>query len=122
MDDYLLYAVEAQAVEDMAVLHEQAAKLHNRAGIRRADARDEEEGRANWSRLWTVGRLFSPAAHGSIHLPEVHPRKSAASPYRSSGVASSSALCVTRRGTRDGWSSLEDEANGLPSGATAPRR
>ncbi len=31
MDDYLLFAVEAQAVEDIAMLHEQAAKLHARA-------------------------------------------------------------------------------------------
>ena len=31
MDDYLLYAVEAQMVEDIAMLHEQAAKLHERA-------------------------------------------------------------------------------------------
>ena len=31
MDDYLLYAVETQAMADMALLHEHAAKLHNRA-------------------------------------------------------------------------------------------
>jgi hypothetical protein len=31
MDEYLLYAVEVQAVEDIAMLHEQAAKLHDRA-------------------------------------------------------------------------------------------
>lgn len=31
MDNYLLNAVEAQAVEDMALLNEQAALLHDRA-------------------------------------------------------------------------------------------
>ena len=31
MDDYLLGAVEAQAIEDIALLHEQAAQLHHHA-------------------------------------------------------------------------------------------